>query len=73
MACCQKQAPVRDDRQLPNSGDRDQIQLVMASASAVVLPFIEAGHGSAFAAFFSELESRLAAATLQTQHICMQV
>jgi hypothetical protein len=73
MACCQKQSPQRDDCQLPRRGDSDQTQLTTVFASAALLPLDDLGHGSTVAAFFSDLASRLAPPTLQSQHICMQV
>ena len=73
MACCRKQTPPRDDRDLPKRGDRDQRQLVSTFVPLAGALGDDAGHGSAVAALFAGLESRLAPPTLRAQHVCMQV
>jgi len=73
MACCQKQTPPRDDRELPKPTIRDQNQLVLAFTPLGGVLGSEAGHGSAIAALLNTLESRLAPPTLQSQHVCMQI
>ena len=73
MACCQRQTPTQDDRELPKRGDRDQSQVVLALVLPAGLPGDNAGHGAAIAAILSGLQSRLAPPTLRSEHVCMEV
>jgi hypothetical protein len=73
MACSPQQTPPRNERQAPQRSDREQTQLVIMLVPLAGLLGADLDHGSSLATFFSELESRLAPPTLQSQHICMQV
>jgi len=73
MACCRKQTPPRDDRELPKRVDRDQRQLASTFVPLAGALGDDAGHGSAFATLFAGLGAGLTPPTLRAQHVCMQV
>lgn len=73
MACCQKQLPLRDNSDLPKSGEENQNQAPVKFVSTTGLLSGDAERGSAADSFYAEFEFRLASPTLESQHISLQI